>query len=465
MRFPKSIRWRLQLWYGALLVAVLCGFGFTAFHFEKTRRLRRIDEELQSRLSALVETLRSSNRPSAEPGRPPATRDRLPGAPRLADMKLPPQHAALFGDSAGYYFAVWLREKEPVLRSANAPATIPQPQDRGASVRMRTGIRESFIFAAPVDCVLVGRSITADEAELRKFAGLLAVIGGTVLIAGLLGGWWLVTKAIRPVEEISATAERIAAGDRSQRINTGETDSELGRLAGVLNKTFARLEASFDQQAQFTADAAHELRTPVAVLLTQAQSALARERSAGEYRETIEACQRAAQRMRGLIESLLELARLDAGQEPLHRTDCDLSKIAAESVELIRPLAEKRGIAIHAELSPTKCHCDGERIAQVATNLLCNAIEYNRNGGGVEITTTHGDGRAILTVRNTGLGIPAADLPRIFERFHRADKARTPGHAGLGLAIAQAIVRAQNGSITAESTEGQGATFTVRLPV
>src|SRR5205085_11986008 len=124
---------------------------------------------------------------------------------------------------------------------------------------------------------------------------------------------WLARRAIRPIEQISATAARIAAGDLGQRISTGDTDSELGRLAGVLNSTFARLETAFAQQARFTADAAHELRTPVSVMLTQTQSALSRTRSEPEYREALAACQRAAQRMRKLTASLLELARLDAG--------------------------------------------------------------------------------------------------------------------------------------------------------
>ncbi len=469
MRFPKSIRWRLQLWYGALLVAVLCGFGFTAFHFEKARRFRRIDEELQVRVAALVVALRSTNRPvpsnepdSGTPSQP--GRQRAPGTPPLGELRLTPQQSALFGDGAEHYFAVWLREKEPVLRSPNAPENIPQPQSRDAAVRTRGKFRESFIFSAPVDCVLVGRSIAVEESELQKFAAVLAAIGGAVLAAGMIGGWWLATRAIKPVDDITATAEKIAAGDLSQRISTAETDSELGRLAAVLNATFKRLDAAFAQQGRFTADAAHELRTPVSVLLTQTQSCLARERPAAEYRETIEACQRAAQRMRGLIESLLELARIDAGQEPLRREGCDLSKIAADCVELIRPLAAKRGITIDADLSATPCRCDVGRIAQVVTNILANAIEYNRDGGCVRIATARTNGTVVLTVHNTGPGISVADLRHIFERFHRADKARTAGHAGLGLAIAQAIVQAHGGSISAASEPGADATFTVCLP-
>ena len=150
-----------------------------------------------------------------------------------------------------------------------------------------------------------------------------------MLLLGLAGGWWVATRAIRPIEAISATAVKIAGGDLSQRINAADTESELGRLAGVLNSTFARLEAAFAQQARFTSDASHELRTPVSVILSQTQTALSRERTSSEYREALEACQRAARRMRKLTESLLELARLDAGQEPMKRERFDLSRIVA----------------------------------------------------------------------------------------------------------------------------------------
>src|SRR6185503_11389110 len=149
---------------------------------------------------------------------------------------------------------------------------------------------------------------------------------------------WLATRALRPIAEISRAAREIAAGDLSKRINASETESELGQLVAVLNSTFTRLDAAFAQQQQFTSDAAHELRTPVSVILTQIQSTLNKERTGVEYRETLEACQRAAQRMRRLIESLLELARFDAGQEQLKRIQFDLATTARDCAELVQPL-------------------------------------------------------------------------------------------------------------------------------
>ncbi|MGO8836874.1 MAG: histidine kinase dimerization/phospho-acceptor domain-containing protein, partial [Limisphaerales bacterium] len=200
------------------------------------------------------------------------------------------------------------------------------------------------------ELIYVGCSIGPELKELRLTALKLAGFGGIILFFGLAGGWWIASRAIRPIEDISSTAVKISAGDLSQRINIADAESELGQLAAVLNSTFARLETAFSQQRQFTADAAHELRTPVSVMLTQTQTALQRERNAAEYRETIEACQRASQRKRRLIESLLELARLDAGQEPLKRLKFNLSQIASDCVELVLPLAAARGITIHGDL-------------------------------------------------------------------------------------------------------------------
>ena len=453
MKVFHSIRWRLQLWYGLLLLAVLSGFGITAYRLESARQNRRMDEELQRRLPVLV----AGQRP-------------VRGNRGLREFSLSPREAALFDDSAregAFYYVVWLRHSDqPVTYSPTAPHDVPQPKAGEPPTRLRGDRREVFSFPGPGDCVLVGRSIAADLAEQQRLALWLTGVGAAVLVLGLAGGAWLVIRALRPIKDISSAAGKIATGDLTQRISTADSESELGQLAGVLNSTFARLDAAFTQQARFTADAAHELRTPVTVMLTHAQNGLASECLNEEHREAFEATQRAAQRMRRLIESLLELARLDAGQETLRRDECDLARIAADSLELIQPLAAKRGIRVHTDFSPASCLGDADRLTQVLTNLLTNALNYNHDGGEVRITTRRDASTAMLTVWNTGPGIPAEDLPHIFERFHRADRSRSStGQSGLGLAIAKAIVQAHGGGITVESQPMGETTFTVSLPV
>ena len=388
------------------------------------------------------------------------------------DFRLNPNRAQLFaGETNAFYYIVWTREERELSRSSSAPMSVPLPgRIKGglmmASARTRAGLREFYQFTPPGECILVGRSIEPEMATLQQFAYGLSGLGAGVLILGLAGGWWVATRAIQPIHDISAGATRIAAGDLSHRINTQETDNELGQLAKVLNSTFDRLQSAFDRQKAFTADASHELRTPVAVILAQTQATLARDRNPEEYRQTLEACQRAALRMRSLTESLLALARLDAGHETLHRESIDLARIAEQTVDLLRPMAESRSVTVHCDLMPTGCKGDAERIAQVVTNLLSNAVAHNQQGGEVFLSTCMENGAAMLSVRDTGPGIPSAELPRLFERFYRGDASRTTstGGTGLGLAISKAITDAHGGSLSASSTEGEGTTFTLRLP-
>jgi two-component system, OmpR family, sensor kinase len=485
MKIFQSIKWRLQIWYGLILVVVLAGFGFTAYQLERGRQFRRIDDGLQHSVGGLINALQRSFRgkpgPNGEriPDRPPPPEPQSPDRPfndRGPDGAGPspefglPSWKGLFveNDTNSFYCIVWSRDRNELFRSTNAPVDLDVPMHadlRGPQPpRMRGTFREILQTTPRGEMFLVGRSIAPELKELQLAALKLFAVAGIILFFGIAGGWWIVSRALHPIENISAAAVKISAGDLSQRINVAEAESELGQLAAVLNSTFARLEAAFAQQQQFTADAAHELRTPVSVMLTQAQTALNRERTAPEYRETVEACRRAAQRMRRLIESLLALARLDAGQEPMKRLDFDLSQTAGDGVELVRPLADERGVKIICDLPPLKVVGDSERIAQVITNLLTNAIQYNRDGGEVRVKLERQDGFAILMVGDTGPGISAEDLPHVFERFYRADKSRSTGGNGLGLSISRAIVEAHGGTIEVASEENVGTTFTVRLP-
>ena len=498
--FPQSIRWRLQLWLAILLVCVLTGFGITIYQLQRVSQLNQIDEDLERRVAVLSGAVRGGPPPRAGFG-PPGfesrpnphdfDKDRRPPPPPMGrpkpppfggerkgpfgprDFEISPEIASLFDPTGtkAFYFTVWSRDGALFKRSSNAPPDVPLPDrpdktDTRTHARTRDGYREAFHFTELSDCVLAGRSISADLDAMRRFKWGLLAAGGMVLAFALGGGWWLTTRAIRPIEEISAAASRIAEGNLSERINVAETDSELGRLASVLNSTFARLEAAFGEQRQFTADASHELRTPLAVIISEAQTTLARERGATEYRESIAVCLDAAQQMRRLAESLLQLARFDAGQEPIRRSPFDLAENARVCVRRIGPLAEERGIKVLCDLGPAKTFGDADRLGQLITNLLTNAIHYNKPNGEVRVSTRSENGGAVLTVADSGQGIAAEDVPHVFERFYRADKSRSraEGRSGLGLAICKAIVDSHGGSIDVSSQPGAGTTFTVRLP-
>ncbi len=500
----NSIKWRVQIWYGLILVAVLVGFGVTSYQLERSRRLRHIDGELQRRGNMLLGAFRQSQRdhgPEEMPfDGPPSDSPRGPlpfdnnadpegHRPPPREFHLPPMAANLFdeADTNGFYYLVQARDGHELARSANAPrnlklsATAPQPpsppNDEGLPPHRnllepqpsqnRGEFREQTFFTPPGDGAIVGRSIAPELAELRRAAWLLTGVGGIILLTGLAGGWWLASRAIRPIDDISAAAARIAEGDLSQRISTADTESELGQLAAVLNSTFARLDTAFARQQQFTADAAHELRTPISVILTQTQSTLNKERPAAEYRETLEACQRAAQRMRKLIEALLQLARLDGGAETLPRETVDLAQLAAECADLVRPLAAERSITLQTDLAPASCVANADQLALAITNLLTNAIQHNADGGEVRLATRAENGAVQLTVADNGPGVAAEHLPHLFERFYRADDARSAhtGGAGLGLAIVKTGVEACGGTVTCRNRQPRGFQVEIKLPV
>lgn len=500
MKILKSIKWRLQLWYGLILVVVLAGFGFTAYQLESNRQFRRIDQELHKRIAIIGNALHGPPRgpqgggprfnppPQGEgfPDGGPPGRNRRPLRP--GDFHLPEQDAHFFDASEPnqFYFRITGRDGVELARStnqpnntvvveqtgkffagqvnrvSNLPGTIYQPQ----KITDFQNYREAVDLLPSGEMIWVGCSIAPERAELRRIKLTLLGVGGLILLVGLVGGWWLVSRSLRPITEISSTAVKISSGDLSQRINVAEAESELGQLAAVLNSTFARLETAFAQQKQFASDAAHELRTPVSVILTQTQTSLVRERDAASYKQTVEACQRAAQRMRKLIESLLALARFDAGQEMLQRAPFDFSKTISDSAEMVQTLAEERGVNILIEAGEVEITGDSERLAQVVTNLLTNAIQYNQSGGEVRVKLESQNGLAVLMVADTGTGIAPQNLPRVFDRFFRADSSRTgAGNSGLGLAICKAIVEAHSGTIEVASGENIGTTFTVRLPI
>src|SRR6185436_626967 len=306
-----------------------------------------------------------------------------------------------------------------------------------------------------------------ESGQLRRLTWELAGTGLAVLLIGLGDAWLLLGRALQPIADMSATAEAISASNLSRRIDAAETQSELGPLAGVLNRMLDRLEDAFEQQKRFTADASHELRTPLAVILSQTELALARERSPAEYVQALETCARASQRMRALVNDLLTLARADAGMLQLESEPFDLKSCIEECAALVQPLAAERGLPIGLDLAEVEWTGDLQRTAQVITNLLTNAIRYNRPGGRVDVLLEAHPSKIVLAVSDTGIGIPEDERIRIFERFHRVDKVRSRemGGSGLGLAICQSLVAAQGGMIECASEVGRGSTFTVRLRV
>lgn len=410
-------------------------------------------------------------RPNPSPGRrqPPPPRDHLEHALRLpnslderyADIETPP------------YFIVWLRTGD-VLKKHPETAESPRPTWNDAPLegvrdpqpRQRGKIRETYVVGPEATQIIVGRSIERELGALSRLTWQLVGSGAGVFAVGLVGGWWLSGRAVQPIRAMSATAASIGAANLSRRIDTARIDDELGELATILNAMLDRIELAFEQQVRFTADASHELRTPLAIILSHAELALARQRTPEEYRAALEAALRSSRRMKLLVEELLTLARSDAGRLKMDSVEVDLHRVVEDAVTMLRPLAEEHQVRLIVRAGEARVPGDANRLSQVVTNLLTNAIMYNRPEGEVAVTTNADGAEAVLTVTDTGLGISQADLPHLFERFYRVDRARTRerGGSGLGLAICQGIVSAHGGTMTVTSQLNVGSTFTVRIP-
>lgn len=489
-----------------LLASVLGAFTVAVYQLQRVSRLAAVDNELQTRVTALTKAVREEYRDGPPPGgrgprdfdgprggpfEPnerkghrgppkgpprdhgfPPPRERMPPPPdsmMRANFALPAETAAMFNTREGYYFTIWRRDGGVLQKSANAPVSpVPGAADRDMLPHFRTrgDFREAIHCSGFGDCSMAGRSIGAELGWLRSFRLGLLGVGGAVLALGLAVGWWITSRATRPMERMSAAASRIAAGDLSERVPVTDSESEVGRLGSVLNSTFDRLQAAFDRQQQFTADAAHEMRTPLAVIISETQTTLARERTAAEYRETVEGCLDTAQQMRRITETLLLLTRIDGGEAAVSRQEVDLADVARDCMQRLDSLAKEHQVSVHTELGSAAAFSVRERLEQVVLNLAANAIYYNRPGGEVRLTTLSEDGYAVLKVADNGIGIAAAELPHVFDRFYRVDKARSQaqGHTGLGLAICKTIVEAERGTIDVSSVLGQGTAFTVRIP-
>jgi heavy metal sensor kinase len=480
----RSLRRRLQVWHALTLLVVVAGFGSVLYYQVWETTLGTIDAELQAGARVLEGSLRGFPPHLLEDGKgpPPPKKKQGKGPPppgaddfhlRWLDLPAPFRHRHEDQPDEMPYFVIWRADGSLVAASPRPndgpPPEFPGwPRDEPNVFRswQRGAFREGIVLGPRRTIVLVGRGVEREMQALHWFAGKLMLTGLGVLGIGLVGGWMLSRGAIRSIERMSATAASISVSNLSRRIDSTGIDRELAELAGILNDMFARLQSAFERQTRFTADASHELRTPLSIIHSHVELALARPRSAEEYRDAFETCLRAARRMRGLVEGLLTLARLDAGKLEVQRQRIDLGALVEESAGLLAALAEQKGVVMNVRAVRVEMVGDAGQLAQVATNLLTNAIHYNRPGGEVTATLDADEQTAVLTVADTGCGIPGEDQAHIFERFYRVDKARSreQGGSGLGLAICKSIVEAHGGSIGFTSEASQGTTFVVRLP-
>ena len=461
-RLPARLR--LTLWYTLLLAGTQLVLGVTGLWLVQRTLYGNADELLRSKAAAVqTEVDWARGRISFD-------------APGLPEGQMPAVAAGLdvvrIWDRDGR--AVFTREGLPGLAPADPAAVQAILDDRHAFETARgpdgTAVR---LYLEPVRAgerivgvAQAGRSLREVEAIVDQ----LRLIGAFGLAAALAlawaGGYFLAGRALAPVDRITRAAERIGAEDLSRRLALALPDDELGRLARAFDGMIGRLDEAFQRQRRFTADAAHELRTPLAIICAQAEAARGRPREPTYDARVLDGIYQEGQRLRQPVESLLVLARIDAGQ-PLVLVPLDLEDLVADVTERVAPRAHERGLEIRTLIGETApVPGDATWLTQLLLNLLDNALRHTPPGGRVTLSLEPAPGGVLLKVADTGEGIAAEHLPRIFERFYRADRARTrtTGGVGLGLAICGWVVRAHHGRLTAESEVSRGTVFSVWLP-
>jgi heavy metal sensor kinase len=332
-----------------------------------------------------------------------------------------------------------------------------------------------MIFARPFSAkngdryvIEVGASNREIERSLHGLLLAIAIGLPVVVAVAIAGGYLLMRRALRPVDEITQSAERITSRNLSERLPAPKTGDEIERLSVGLNRMISRLDESFQHIHRFSADASHELRTPLTILRGELEAAVQQSQITPELRETLGSVLEETERLSRIVESLMAIARLDAGEAKVERAHFDLAELASGTTEQMRLLAEDKNIALSCEAKrEVSVEGDRSRLKQVVVNLVDNAIKYTPAGGRVGVKVYAANGCGALEVNDTGMGIPPEAAPHIFERFYRVDKARSRqmGGAGLGLSIVKAIVTAHGGQVRVESVEGRGSRFLVELPI
>ncbi len=461
MRKP-SIGLRLTLWYVVIFALAQLIFGGGMWFILRHRLYDIVDDNLEDQVDDLKKFMEAQKT-------------------NASITKLQEEAAEAYGlEHSGNFLQIYLGNGQWLYRSpflqANRlatlePGTVGKPffEDRRLGGRPFRFIVERLEANGHVYTVETG-SLTDDVVEtLSTFRSYLLMFAPLVLLLAASGGYWLSRRALSPMDALVRTARAIGGANLSGRLEKLNTGDELQRLSDTLNEMLDRIETAFLRITQFTADASHELRTPISLVRTEAELALRRSRGEAEYREALRHILLEAERTTSLIEQLLSLARADSGRETLNLQPVDLPEILREVIEGWRQVATVRNLQFSASIEEGELSVLGDEAAlrRVTDILLDNAFKYTPSPGTVNLSLEQKGDNAVIAVRDSGVGIAEAEQDKIFERFYRVDKARSRdlGGAGLGLAIARWIVSQHRGSVVVESSTGKGSTFRIELPL
>jgi heavy metal sensor kinase len=451
-----SIRTRLAVWHTAVLTLALLVFSATTWLLVRHYLHSDLRSNLLAQSNGLVTYL---NIEAHDPNL------NLPDEIDEYSRSLSQPHLLAVFDSANRaVYTNWTGARPGhITGSPESTFSFEWNRSRYLAVRQTlqlNGTTYNTFLAIPIQPVT-----RIDQLLAIVLAGLIPLF----ILVGAIGGSWLSRKALAPVDAITAKARAIGVGNLSERLPQPATGDELDRLTETWNDMLERLERAVSEIRQFTADASHELRTPVAIIRLAAENALRRSRSEADYREAIGHIQKQAENMTTLLEDLLFLARADARKEASQSPSLvDVGSLVDSALEDLVPLAEAKGVRLSNSnhIRPLTALGDPAQLGRLLSILLDNAVKYTPSNGTIQLTAHEEQDKVILQVADTGIGIPAEFRPRIFERFFRVDPSRSKnfGGSGLGLAIAATIAQQHSANIIVSANPGGGSVFTVSLP-
>jgi heavy metal sensor kinase len=457
----NSVRVRLTLWYAGALALALLAFALAAYLLVARLARQRADAELADAANQFITTLQAESSEGDEPGNQAHALEETLRQVRFRNLG----------------FQLFTGSHQLAATSDNAAAPVaPAATDSAYQTSHEGGparrtLTRSLKYAGEHYWLVAIRPLADQEELLRRLRVSLGLAALVILLCASFGGYYLAYKSLQPVARMTETTAQISATNLHERLPVAQERDELGRLAQVFNGLLARLEAAFAQQRRFMADASHELRTPLAIICGEAEVTLARPaRKETEYREALALALDEGRRMTRLVEDLLTLARADAGHYAVRRENLYLDEVVTQCARAVRTLAAERNIAVQCTAMEELPFCGDETLLRrLFLNLLDNALKYTPQGGEVTIVCQREGDAYVVTIADTGAGIPAEAQPHIFERFYRADPARAreslAGGSGLGLAIAKFIAEAHQGSLALVQADAGGSIFKAHFPL
>jgi heavy metal sensor kinase len=470
----RNVRTRLTGWYLLLLGVILITFSIGIIFLLQRSLESGLEDSVHERADGLVAVLELSDSRPILPGTvvASATIDEFDDDDNDDPVEFQDDEPfARTYDVAG-----------DLVSNAGANPLLPQPEQMISSAlegrsnstiigqgedSFRVVVRPITVEGDMIGAIEVGLPREDVVETVDELIDIVIIAIPLTLLAASAGGWLLARRALRPVDQITSLARQISAEDLSKRLQLALPDDEFGRLARTLDEMIERLDVEFQRQRRFTADASHELRTPLTALKAHIDVTREQSRSPSEYQDVLMRIDHEVERLISLVQRLLVLARADSGQIPVEFESIPVAQIVEAAAEQHIPQATERGITLDISPGPNSTlWVDQSLLLQLLMNLIDNALRHTTSDGSITLRWRHTERHIEIDVEDTGEGIAPVDLPHIFDRFYRADRARSrrTGSAGLGLAISQWIAEAHGGWLSVRSDPGKGSCFTLHLP-